>query len=91
MLRAFLPPHLPVVDGATLTEDELLVVDHHLRGYASLVRDGYVRPLDAPERPRLDAVAVQRPASPNPEGQQPRARTARATASTGSARPGRKR
>ncbi|WP_331756642.1 hypothetical protein [Streptomyces sp. NBC_01568] len=34
-------------------------------GYASLVRDSYVRPLDAPERPRLDAVPGPRPASPD--------------------------
>lgn len=45
------------------------------------------RPGAAPPRRRCRAAA----SLPNPEGQQPRARTARATASTGSARPGRKR
>ncbi|WP_331731386.1 hypothetical protein [Streptomyces sp. NBC_00073] len=34
-------------------------------GYASLVRDSYVRPLDAPEWPRLDVVPGPRPASPD--------------------------
>ncbi|MEU8943554.1 hypothetical protein AB0C97_36800 [Streptomyces goshikiensis] len=36
-------------------------------GYASQVRDSYLRQLDAPERPRLDVVPGPRPASPGQE------------------------